>query len=129
VSNAKPAAIHDNERLQAEQNHILPNLRENEEIVLDKGFVGFVPLSSESNGSSCANVQNAAGSQQKIKRETKKSICFAYQFSFFSFLKPFVLKNRSIIFLFFTMLFLLQLSVYLSINKYPQVFRISYLLN
>jgi hypothetical protein len=27
------------------------------------------------------------------------------------------------------MLFLLQLSVYLSINKYPQVFRISYLLN
>jgi hypothetical protein len=43
VSNAKPAAKHDFERLQEEQSQILANLGENEGIVLDKGFVGFVP--------------------------------------------------------------------------------------
>jgi hypothetical protein len=44
VSNAEPAAKHDLERLQEVQQHILQNLGQNEGIVLDKGFVGFVPV-------------------------------------------------------------------------------------
>jgi hypothetical protein len=43
VSNAEPATVHDIQRLSQYQKPIIDNLGENEAIVLDKGFTGFVP--------------------------------------------------------------------------------------
>jgi hypothetical protein len=43
VSNAEPATAHDIQRLNQYQKPIIDNLGENEAIVLDKGFTGFVP--------------------------------------------------------------------------------------
>jgi hypothetical protein len=43
VSKGEPAAKHDKERLEQYQRMIIDNLGENESIVMDKGFSGFVP--------------------------------------------------------------------------------------